>query len=323
MEMTMSKQQTNTKPAPTPAELIASAESDIARLEQEREVHVARGVELAERRKSASYAAHVRHEGDARQVLDAVNAEMATHASELASYDDALVTARGKLADAQRLAAVATEKAHIAEQRQLNDEYKKLGKWLDRAADDLVAGMRGARSNANKLGHPGTTERVLGALIRCLKVKVRGTPLQMEFGVADSNDQRSKLYCADDDAGRALRAAHQMSKGVTIVHFGEGTGTCAMDAEGLAVQYPPRRFADGSSSPDDFNSAEGVSDEPEEDLAAESEDAMAALDAKAVELRKRDPSLSHAQAFSKAYCDPANVHLVRRERMASRAKLYR
>ena len=75
---------------PSPAELISKAESDITRLEHEREAHVARGVELAERRKAASYAAHVGHESDARQALDTVDAAMATHASELQSFADAL-----------------------------------------------------------------------------------------------------------------------------------------------------------------------------------------------------------------------------------------
>jgi hypothetical protein len=45
--------------------------------------------------------------------------------------------------------------------------------------------------NANKLGHPGSSDRVIGAILRCLRVKVRNTMLQLELGVADANDQRS------------------------------------------------------------------------------------------------------------------------------------
>jgi len=176
----------------TPADLIAACEADIVRLEREHEAHVARGVELAERRKAASYGAHVRHESDARQVLDAVNAEMATHASELASFDDALVEARAKLAEAHQAQAREVERTHILEQRRLNEEYRKLGRWLDRAADDWIAGARGALNNSRGLAHPGSAERVLIALMRCLMVKVRGTPaLERELGVADSNDKRS------------------------------------------------------------------------------------------------------------------------------------
>jgi hypothetical protein len=78
----MSKQQAN-KQQQSVAEKITACEADISRLEHEREAHVARGVELAERRKSASYAAHVQHDPDSRKALDTVNAEMVTHASEL------------------------------------------------------------------------------------------------------------------------------------------------------------------------------------------------------------------------------------------------
>lgn len=57
----MSKQ-TNPSKQQSVAEKITACEADIARPEHEREAHVARGAELAQRRKSASYAAHVQHD---------------------------------------------------------------------------------------------------------------------------------------------------------------------------------------------------------------------------------------------------------------------
>ena len=84
----MSKQ--TSKQPPSPADLIAACEFDIVRLEQERETHVARGVILAERRKAASYAAHVQHDPDSRKALDAINSEIGARASELQSFDDAI-----------------------------------------------------------------------------------------------------------------------------------------------------------------------------------------------------------------------------------------
>jgi hypothetical protein len=144
-----------------------------------------------ERRKAASYAAHVRHESDARQVLDTVNAEMATHASELASFDDALVTARAKLEQAQQAQAREVERAHIVEQRRLNDEVRKLGPWLDRAVADYAGGLRGLMKVPGLgLPHPTNGQQVL-MLYRCLLVALRGTPWEREFGVADSNDKKS------------------------------------------------------------------------------------------------------------------------------------
>jgi hypothetical protein len=49
--------------------------------------------------------------------------------------------------------------------------------------------------------------------------------------------------------------------------------------------------------------------------------AMFALQCKAAELRKADPSLSEEQAFSKAYVAPENHEAMKAERQASRARL--
>jgi hypothetical protein len=170
------------------AELISKAEADIARLESEREAHVARGVELAERRKAASYAAHVQHDRESRKQLDAVNAEMA---SELVSFEDALVEARAKLIGAQRAQAREAERAHILDLKKQNDEVRKLGPWLDRAVADYVGGLRGLLKVPNLgLPHPTNGQQVL-MLYSCLSVAVRGTAWEREFGVADSNDKKS------------------------------------------------------------------------------------------------------------------------------------
>ena len=51
------------------------------------------------------------------------------------------------------------------------------------------------------------------------------------------------------------------------------------------------------------------------------DNALSAINAKARELRKADPSLSEAQAFAKAYTSPANRELAKLERSASRDAL--
>jgi hypothetical protein len=187
----MNKQQANNKQLSV-AEAIATCEADIVRLEKNRATHIARGVELAERRKAASYGAHVQHDADSRKSLDVVINEIGTHASELQSFDDALATARAKLAEAQQAQTREAERARILEQRKLNEEYRKLGVWLDRAADDWIGGARGALNNARGLARPASAERVLITLLRVLRVKVRGTTaLERELGVSDSNDARS------------------------------------------------------------------------------------------------------------------------------------
>lgn len=50
--------------------------------------------------------------------------------------------------------------------------------------------------------------------------------------------------------------------------------------------------------------------------------AMEALNGLAAQLRKREPHLTEAQAFAKAYQDPGNVELAKAERRGSVAKLY-
>ena len=141
----MSKQQTN-KPA-SPAELISKAEADIARLEHEREAHVARGAELAERRKAASYGAHVQHDPESRKQLDAVNAEIGMHASELQSFDDALATARTKLAEAQQAQAQSSARPRSRSSRSSPRNFAKLVRsWIGRPTTCGAACWRSSRT---------------------------------------------------------------------------------------------------------------------------------------------------------------------------------
>lgn len=186
----MSKPTPN-KQTPSPADAIAACEADITRLEHERETHVARGVILAERRKAASYAAHVQHDPESRKQLDAINSEIGTRASELQSFDDALATARAKLVEAQAAQAREAERLHILDLKKQNDEVRKLGPWLDEALADYVGGLRGLlKVSGLGLPHPSNGQQVL-MLYRCLLVALRGTPWEREFGVADSNDKKT------------------------------------------------------------------------------------------------------------------------------------
>jgi hypothetical protein len=58
--------------------------------------------------------------------------------------------------------------------------------------------------------------------------------------------------------------------------------------------------------------------QPGDTLTAKRDSALDALTAKADELRKADDSLSEAQAFAAAYCDPRNRDLAKAERLANR-----
>jgi hypothetical protein len=171
---------------------VTVAEQVIANLRTKQSKASARVEEIAAARKKLGFAVHATGDKDARTRLDKLNLEDAALAGELQSLDGALTEADQRLRQAQRAQACETERAQIVEQRKLNDEYRKLGKWLDEAADDWIAGCRGALSNSRALAHPGSAERVLIALMRVLRVKVRGTTaLERELGVSDSNDARS------------------------------------------------------------------------------------------------------------------------------------
>ena len=63
-----------------------------------------------------------------------------------------------------------------------------------------------------------------------------------------------------------------------------------------------------------------LDDEPVDDADEEDEDALAELETLAAEVRRRCPTLTKAQAFTKAYTDPANAKLAARERAQHRPK---
>jgi hypothetical protein len=91
----------------------------------------------------------------------------------------------------------------------------------------------------------------------------------------------TKVFTEDNDEGRAIRRAWQISKG-----------------QGIAA---------------------GALDEPSQDDDEEG-DALDDLNALAAEERRRNPKLTKAQAFTKAYTDPANAQLAQRERRANRPR---
>ena len=68
---------------------VGDCEETLRALELKRKQVIARGESLPELRRGAACAAHVEGNAEARRALDKVAAEVATHASELASIDDA------------------------------------------------------------------------------------------------------------------------------------------------------------------------------------------------------------------------------------------
>jgi hypothetical protein len=66
---------------------------------------------------------------------------------------------------------------------------------------------------------------------------------------------------------------------------------------------------------------QGVADEPDDDDEADDAgDALREIEALAADIRRRFPALTKAQAFTKAYTDPANAKLAQRERAQNRPR---
>ena len=80
---------------------VGDCEETLRALEVKRERLIARGESLPELRRGAAFAAHVEGNAEARRALDKVAAEVATHASELASIDDTIAAAKNKVLIAQ------------------------------------------------------------------------------------------------------------------------------------------------------------------------------------------------------------------------------
>jgi hypothetical protein len=122
---------------------VEAAEVVLADLEAKAARLVEHGAELAEQRRAASYQAHAQHDAEARKVLDRVNAEVATHASEMASIDDAIATAKGRLGVARAHEASRADREKAQKLREAVQEFLEIAGDLDEAIGDVaVLGRR-------------------------------------------------------------------------------------------------------------------------------------------------------------------------------------
>lgn len=150
---------------------------------------------MAERRKAASYGAHVQHDPESRKQLDAVNAEIGTHASELQSFDDALATARQRLQQAQ----VAQVKAEVREQarelRKAVERFVAIGRDLDRTFAHLAdqgAALQAALAEVHRCGSPFPSAQQLDVLgMICVRSALQNSPWQRAVERTAPHERRS------------------------------------------------------------------------------------------------------------------------------------
>jgi hypothetical protein len=141
---------------------------------------------------------------------------------------------------------------------------------------------------------------------------------------------------AQDEQGQARRnlLGHAMGYPVTKqINLSEDTVTGSMLRRELPARYPgsatptmqgARGYLRDLSDNNDFEMDENepLSDEEEERLVDQSEDAIDELEKLARAAHARDPSRTKEQWFAKYYCDPQYASLARAERMSSMKKLY-
>jgi hypothetical protein len=123
---------------------IADAEQTLATLQARRNACVQAGTELADERANVALAAHTGN-AKARKRLDEINAAIATHASELASFDAAIKAAGERLHQAQ--AAEARDQDKVAAEA-LREVVSKIGERM-RKADKYFAAAIGELNAAN------------------------------------------------------------------------------------------------------------------------------------------------------------------------------
>jgi chromosome segregation ATPase len=145
------------------------AEPTLTALQAKRDEWIKKGTELADERSAVSFNAHASNDQKARQRLDKLNAETATHTSELASLDSAIVEASNRVAAARRKAAIERDRAQAEQLGACVSELREICSEVDAALADAAAHVASLVPLLDKIhglgcSHPTNEQlRVLGA----------------------------------------------------------------------------------------------------------------------------------------------------------------
>jgi hypothetical protein len=173
---------------------VAACEHTLQQLEVKRAKHVERGRELPELRAGAAYLAHTERHPGARRTLNQVNAELATHESELAAIDAAISEAKNRILIAQAIEADVADKARAKEALALFGEFKQCGVELDAAfrtiaeKGNLLGDLLG-RLHACGIKNP-TAEQVDVLGYSCLQTSLMATVWNRRFRFLGPSQRR-------------------------------------------------------------------------------------------------------------------------------------
>jgi len=173
----------------------ADCEETPKALEANREELVARGAELPSLRRAAAFAAHVENNVESRRVLDRVSQELATHASELASLDDAIADAKNRILIARAVEANVEDRRKAREAMKILVDFRKAGRDMDTALRTVAEQGRVLSDLLSKL-HPATGNQSpswdqLDSLgFACLQSAIARTPWAKRFRPIAPSDRR-------------------------------------------------------------------------------------------------------------------------------------
>ena len=189
---------------------VAEAEAAIARLEHKRSELLERGKQLDQVRASNAFAALAKDDAKARQRLDALNRETGEHASEVASVDAALVTAKQRLDLARQREALEADRTSARELKVVLDQFVETARQLDAALADVATlghDLHKIQSRMRELGSPVPNGAQLDSLgFRCLLTSCASKPWHRHFQVLAPHERRS--FSALIDIWRATNKKH-------------------------------------------------------------------------------------------------------------------
>jgi hypothetical protein len=135
---------------------VTDAERIITDLEAKRVALVERGKQLDQVRASNAFAALAHDDAKARQRLDALNRETGEHASELASVDAALKTARQRLETAKRYEAKQADREQAKALRDALQQFIQHAAGVDSALEVLVSSCNGLQESLTAMHRSGS-----------------------------------------------------------------------------------------------------------------------------------------------------------------------
>jgi hypothetical protein len=178
---------------------------------------------------------------------------------------------------------------------------------INAAAERRAAASNKQHSEAHTMGI-STTLKALHGMDEHTFVKIVTRAASAQFPALSGPQAFTKLFTADDEAGRAIRAAHAITKGQVV-------GSDSPEREYLPARS--RGVESGALSGREYAASDAALEDDAED---DRFDALAALEALAERERRRNPGMSKAIAFSKVYCDPNNTRLAQLERAQNRPR---